>query len=267
MRKILIIGMCLMMAMFSCTKDDDAPKKVLAESITIENGDIVLNENDVTKVITKVLPLETTNKEIKFESEDNEIASVSKTGVITGKSLGVTKISASIDGAVTQIQVTVKSTFEAPESLIGNWIGIKFELIDKNGTCHDEEGVRLGWLNSDGETKEEQDAILLGLRNRYGYSVEAPNKIRFGLLMDMKDDGTSKEYLWGDGTLNYKRGNKSILVAKFNLEDFDIDMEGGGKWDRRPFNQQEMTIEEDGTIRVQTKMGENQYVCYYRVEK
>lgn len=256
-----------MMAMFSCTKDDDVPDQVTAESITIENGDIVLNENDIIKIMVRVLPIETTNKEIKFESKDDNIASISETGVITGNSIGTTSISANIDGIEAQIQVTVKSTFEAPESLIGDWVGVKFELIDKFGNCFDEEGVRQAWLSSNGESKEEQDAILLGLRNRYGYSVEGPNKIKFGLLMNMKDDGTNKEYLWGNGTLNYKRGNKSILEAKFNLDDFNVELEGGGKWDTEPFVKQEMTIQKDGTIRVQTKMGENQFVCYYRINR
>lgn len=258
MRKIIFIGLCLIMGLSSCKKDKgSSPIKVQATDISIENTEVSLIEGEVFKLYVSVSPNNATTNDIEFHSENCSIASVSKTGVINALSVGKTSIIVSLNGKTDKIIVSVENEFTVPKSIIGKWIGFEIELIDKNGTRYNEQGICDGWWNE--LTKEEQETNIKQLRALYSYVVESPNIIKFGLAVS--DDGKDNvSYMYGDGVLNSKRGNSRVFTAIFNLDNFDVK-----DWSAEPFKIQEIVLQTDNTLIIQTQMGENKFICHYKV--
>ncbi len=82
--------------------------EVEAESIETEEEHLIVPIGTEKQIVYKVLPENTTNKKVVFESEDEEIATVSEEGVLKGLTRGTVTVTLSTeDGKISQ-EITVE---------------------------------------------------------------------------------------------------------------------------------------------------------------
>lgn len=89
----------------SSTKVSVSPIK--AEDITLNKTEISLEQGKNTKLQATITPNNTTNKTVKWETSDANIATVSEYGSVNTKKEGICEITASIDGKKAVCKVTV----------------------------------------------------------------------------------------------------------------------------------------------------------------
>ena len=120
MKKILFPAITLLFSIFtfvslaSCSSDDDEPVvNVTGISLMGEGGksisEITLTETETYQINVNVQPSDATNKEVTFKSDNEGVATVSKTGLVTAVGTGNTFITvASMDGKIsTKLSITV----------------------------------------------------------------------------------------------------------------------------------------------------------------
>ncbi len=82
------------------TNNNQSNEKVLIDEIKPLVKNITIKENTIRKVYLTVMPNEATNKNIKYESADENVATVDKNGKVYGISAGKTVITATtLDGS------------------------------------------------------------------------------------------------------------------------------------------------------------------------
>ena len=125
MKKKSILAMMLAVSMFTGTatftgcnllpgNGDDGTSQTETVSVTgvsLSINSVEIAVNDTHELTATVLPSTATNKSCKWESSDPTVATVSSTGVITGKKVGVATITVTtVDGGKTDTcAVTVRS--------------------------------------------------------------------------------------------------------------------------------------------------------------
>ena len=75
--------------------------------ITVANENIIINKNSSFNLETKLLPINCTNRNIKYSSQDESIAVVSDTGVVTSVAKGQTKINITVDNENLKKEINV----------------------------------------------------------------------------------------------------------------------------------------------------------------
>lgn len=264
-KKIKIFLLILLASQFflSCSKEEN----VTINKLEIVNTTSFLTVGEKIKLLLEVDPLHASINDVLFSSSNENIISVSPTGVIHALCFGEAIIKAYIPNSELEdeINITVKNYFDIPEKLVGTWKCYKIELIDKNGNINNEDDIIKGWFPDLPE--DDQNKQIAQLRAMYSYIVSEPDKIKFGLAVGGNEDATQVDYMYGDGYLSYHNGNTQILDAKFDLSNFNVQYEDGSKWDNESFECQEIQILTNARLRIQTPMGENNYVGYYKVVK
>lgn len=101
MKKLITLILVCLLAMASITVTSFA------------TNDIKINKTSATLLIGSKdkLKIKGTDAQVKWKSKNNKIATVSKNGKVTGKSVGVTKIVAKVSGVKNECVVTVNSPF------------------------------------------------------------------------------------------------------------------------------------------------------------
>ena len=113
------------------------------ESMTISKDEVIIKEGEKERVVANISPSYGLDKNVNWTSQNNNIATVSSSGIITGIKEGETIIEAKTkDGTITEtVKVTVDNTIKL-EYYSGNVyqesdglvVGIK--SVDYNGiTC------------------------------------------------------------------------------------------------------------------------------------
>ncbi|MCM1522175.1 MAG: C10 family peptidase [Muribaculaceae bacterium] len=106
---------------------------VLATSITLDKTSFTGYPNDVVTLVATVLPENTTNKTVAWESTDTNIATVDQTGKVTVKTTGnCTIIAKTTDGSNLQAECSIIGQTVGIESILGVTIE-KADIYTLNG--------------------------------------------------------------------------------------------------------------------------------------
>lgn len=147
------------------SKDIEIKCVVLADSITLDKTEIKLRSGDESKLSATVLPAETTNKSITWNSKDNSIAKVNENGVVTGKSVGKTTITAtdstgrvSAECSVEVLPVEVEKV-TVSDSNVELGKGQKF-IITSSVEPANATYKTLKWSSSDSDVADYSDGII-----------------------------------------------------------------------------------------------------------
>jgi len=126
---------------------------VKVRELNLSKSSLTLGIDAYEKIDTEIIPTNATNKGIMWKSEDESIAIVSSSGLITGKKEGTTTITATTkDGNFEKsVRVTVKKieleNIELPEKEVvelGKSKTLEYKLLPKNAPSED-----LVWKSSD----------------------------------------------------------------------------------------------------------------------
>ena len=95
MKRKLFIGLALalgaMIAINSCKKDKGV-EKIPATGVELNKQSLTIAVGDEVKLVANVLPADATDKRVTWESSDENVATVSATGAVTGVKDGTAKI-------------------------------------------------------------------------------------------------------------------------------------------------------------------------------
>lgn len=95
MKRKLFIGLALalgaMIAINSCKKDKEV-EKIPATGVELNKPTLTIAVGDEVKLVANVLPADATDKRVTWESSDENVATVSATGAVTGVKDGTAKI-------------------------------------------------------------------------------------------------------------------------------------------------------------------------------
>lgn len=93
----------------SLNNDTNANENILVTDITPLIKDITIKENTARKLYLKVLPASATNKNIKYESKNENVATIDKNGKVTAIKEGNTTIKAyTTDGSNKEAEFNIK---------------------------------------------------------------------------------------------------------------------------------------------------------------
>lgn len=115
---------------------------VYAEKIILDKTDIEIHLDEEYKISAIIYPENTTYKELYWESDNPEIATVDSNGIITGKSIGITTITASCGEIKATCNVTVvpvpvssiKINSSEVDIYVGETINLKATIYPENAT-------------------------------------------------------------------------------------------------------------------------------------
>ena len=92
----------------STNSQTSTPDIIHVESVNILNSETSLNIGDTLQLNTEVLPENAENKTVTYSSSDEEIASISATGLITAKKAGSVTITVTSNDGNKQDSITIK---------------------------------------------------------------------------------------------------------------------------------------------------------------
>ncbi len=101
----------------------------------IEAADITIEVAESTPIEATVTPENATLSQLTYSSDNEEIATVDKNGVVTGVATGIANITIKADEIAKVILVTVTGPAVAPESITLDPTEIEFNLGDENLTA------------------------------------------------------------------------------------------------------------------------------------
>ncbi len=101
----------------------------------IEAADITIEVAESTPIEATVIPDNATLSQLTYSSDNEEIATVDKNGVVTGVATGIANITIKADEIAKVILVTVTGPAVAPESITLDPTEIEFNLGDENLTA------------------------------------------------------------------------------------------------------------------------------------
>lgn len=129
--------------MFNCVINvvsDDV--RVDVQSVTIHDSEITLAPNDAAALNAVVSPSNATDAELKYTSDNEDVATVNANGIVTAKSAGVAVIRAeSSNGCYDECVIRVVSAdsasivLNAEKSLSGDTAEVKASIVKNPGIC------------------------------------------------------------------------------------------------------------------------------------
>lgn len=216
----LIMSLTLFLSCFSCSSDDD-DDKIVADNIALIPSVKELVINSTLQLEAKILPNDTENKTLTWSSEDESIASVSQTGLVTALKEGTVVISAkTTNNIVGKSTITVvaqpSDAFNVPDKLIGDWFGYKVEMLI-NDKIYDEEAIKTDIINdvdNDGNPID-KEAVVKSLRSSYAYRLDEKYPY-FGMLTK------SGDYKLTKGSMTESDDEADLYKLKFTFSDVDM---------------------------------------------
>ena len=207
------------------TQDGSIQAEVEISVYTPAYGIVLSKENatiftgTVMQLIANVLPEDTSENEVSWSSENEEIASVDEDGKVTGNKAGNTKIIASVGNIKTECSITVIEKqddwileFSDDLSVTGDEISsLPWENVAvENIRSYIETNLEISFENSNGKILEDDENIGTGssliLKDTQGNEVFRYNFILYG---DVN----------GDGLIN---SLDVLVIQKYILETKDI---------------------------------------------
>lgn len=118
----LVTAICSILLMFcACEK---APETVSVKSVSVDKPTAELVKGGTLTLVSTVEPADASNKNVKWSSSDESVATVSSTGVVTAKSVGtaVITVTTTDGGKTATCTVTVKNKINVEDPEEGeNW--------------------------------------------------------------------------------------------------------------------------------------------------
>lgn len=140
---------------------------ILAASITLAENEITLYEGERYSLVASVLPENTTDKKVVWESEDRGIANVNESGVVTAVSYGNTRIKAmTANNLVDYCQISVFPKVEV-ELSVSDTILYEGEIYELTVITHPD-----GWENFIDWKSSDENIIRINGLNGNLYSGE-----------------------------------------------------------------------------------------------
>jgi uncharacterized protein YjdB len=126
------------------------PEVVSPNGIKLNKSEITINEEDTTTIIATVLPVNATNKTVVFSSSNNEVATVSTGGVVTGVKEGTATITATVQGTALNAacNIIVKKVKLSYNGYQLKWAD-EFDGTSLNRADWNVETHAPGWVNSE----------------------------------------------------------------------------------------------------------------------
>ncbi|RXQ92190.1 hypothetical protein EO244_11615 [Ancylomarina salipaludis] len=204
--KALLICSLMLVSLFSCTNKED--ENIIRTVVVTETFKTIKAGESFEISLTK----ESAAQNLSYRSYNLEVATVDDKGVVTGLNAGFAIIGIENEsGAEATIELTVeKADFIVPAEIVGQWTGVKIELINKvSGDIYDEETI-LSMLNSE-LTDAEKESWFNSVRTQYSYTMNDDNSIVMTLSMD---DGSNKDVY---GELSEDEKYKNTYHATFDV--------------------------------------------------
>ncbi len=206
--KLRTLLMCslMVMSLYSCTNEDDDN---VIRTVTVEETFKTIKAGESFEIsVTE----ESAGQDLSYRSYNLEVATVDDKGVVTGVEPGFAIIGIENEsGSEATIELTVeRADFHVPAEIVGQWTGVKIELINKaSGDIYDEETI-LAMLNSE-LTDEEKENWFNAVRTQYSYIMNDDNSIVMSLSME---DGSTKDV---NGELADDENFKNTYHATFDI--------------------------------------------------
>jgi uncharacterized protein YjdB len=107
-KRVFLLAMCGIVSVFyqQCRKDIT----IAVTDIMLNESDVLLNIGDTLRLVSTVLPVNASNKEIIWTSDNTDVARVNKNGLVTGESAGIATIIATTCNNSTTAVCTVTVT-------------------------------------------------------------------------------------------------------------------------------------------------------------
>lgn len=248
MKSILICSL-IAMSLLSCINEDD---ENVINTVSVEETFKTIKAGESFEI---VLTEDSSKQDLTYKSYNLEVATVDENGVVTGIGTGFAIITIeNAQGAEATIELTVeKADFYVPIDIVGQWTGVKIELIGKpGGDVYDEETIK-GMLNNE-LTDEEKEAWLDVVRKQFSYQMNDDNSIRMYIPLE---DGGRLDII---GELTGDDKYKNIYHAMFDVESTNIP-------ELAEYKKQQIVF--DGEfISIETYFGPDfNLVTYYQIEK
>lgn len=256
MKKLLALLVVGSLIGFTSCSDDDDPKKVLPEEITLNETEAEIEAGMTLQLSATIKPADVTDPTLTWTSSNAEVATVDAKGLVTAVKEGTVNITVKgVNSAQAVCLIKVKkAAFKVPAEMVGKLSGVKIE-ITKEGKVLNEGVIRSILKNDDGTpfTKEEQDGWIQEVRTQFSYEIFDDNTIV--MKVGLKDGST----LDINGLVSPLADGS--LVATMDIEGANVNMGQDG------YDKQEIVLEEDGTVRISTPFGSFVLLTYYQVTK
>ncbi len=207
--------------------DEIDTEKIPVGKLTLSSTSLKLFESDVVQLSAVVLPIDATDKEVTWSSDDPSVATVTQDGVVTAVQTGTTMIYAVADGVIANCSVSVKAFIDYVDEYnknfgkgvaVGSTIwapvncGYKATIFDDNGDVTDKGypyGKLYQWGRRYGQGYDENDASVPtmspgGVSLQGGQSAANENVFFLGSSdADFNWLYIENNYLWNSGTESY----------------------------------------------------------------
>lgn len=186
--------------------------EVLIIKVTGDTKEIAVGET--IQLSAKVLPVNASVQEVRWQSSDESIASVSNTGVVTGKSAGkVTIYAVSTDGhnAKGRYELTITKT-ESTHEYVDLGLSVKWATCNIGANSPEEYGSFFSW----GETEVKED---YGLNTYFDNASDDIREFKYykysfdsgKTVLDLEDDAAHVK--WGG---NWRMPSKADMEELIN---------------------------------------------------
>lgn len=256
MKKLLALLVIGSLICFTSCSDDDDPKKVLPEEITLNETEAELEAGKTLQLKATIKPADVTDATLTWTSSNPAVATVDAKGLVTAIKEGTVNITVKgVNSAQAVCLIKVKKApFKVPAEMVGKLTGVKIALTNGEDV-YDESIIRSILKNDDGTpfTKEEQDQWINEVRTQFSYEIFDDNAI------------IMKVALAGGGTKDTEgiisQESNGGYMATMDIEGANINMGQDG------YDKQEVGLEEDGTVTIKTPFGKLILITYYKVTK
>jgi len=158
--------------LFEASKDE-----YTVESVTLSASELAIREGKSKTLVTTIAPTTAIDQSIVWTSSDPSVATVSASGVVTGKKQGGTCIitATASNGASAQCKVTV---LEPIEQLVDLGLSVKWATCNLGADSPEEYGRYFAWGDVVGQTWNGSSWSGGGFYNYPSYQLDANNNLK-----------------------------------------------------------------------------------------
>ncbi len=249
--------LCLlfMLVGFSSCSDDDE-QQVTKLNIEPEHAEIKVGESLQLEFTT--FPQGAVYQSLQWEINNNELASLSNEGLLSGLKEGIAQIKLTANNGVsgTINAIVLPKDFEVPEKLVGNWACVKIEF-DEYQRIYNEQEIKEHFMD-ESLTEEEKDEAIRNLKESYAYTINANKSVKFKLKVT-RESGT--EIVDCPAEISGKENlENSFLLTCFPEQ---AGLEGVPQY----LSSQTLTYTQDGYISIRLPVLSNVNCNYYYEKK